>query len=499
MISQIKKNLNERTVYIMGRFFKKVGIGAAIGLTFGVMAACAYAGVSRVIDHFFPTQAVEAPAEAGAETEEKETAKAKEALTPREDKEKVESATLTKAVDDGPLSSGGGEVGMSVTELAANNLPCVVSITNTSVKQLRDMWGNGIREYENVSRGSGIIIGQTDEELLIATNSHVVNGADSITVGFVDSEIYDATVKGEDTEIDLAVIGVKMSDIKDETLKEIKVAVIGDSDALQVGEQVVAIGNAVGYGQSVTTGIVSAINRDVPDDDVDTCYIQTDAAINPGNSGGALLNMKGEVIGINSAKIMSTYVEGMGYAIPMKTANPVIETLMNRKNRDKVDDANAGYLGITGVSVDAQTSKMYGIPEGIYLQEVIEDSPAESAGLLKGDVIKKFDGVSVSTIADLRSKLDYYEAGEKVELQLCRQEDGEYKDMTVTVKLDARGDHEDDSKSSDRKNGDKDGDKDDDESSDRKEPQRPDDGQSLEDYYDQLPEEFKEFFYGFGR
>lgn len=178
---------------------------------------------------------------------------------------------------------------MSVTELAKNNLPCVVSITNTSVKQLRDMWGNGIREYENVSRGSGIIIGETDDELLIATNSHVVNGADSITVGFVDSEIYDATVKGEDSEIDLAVIGIKMSDIKKSTLDEIKIAVIGDSSALSVGEQVVAIGNAVGYGQSVTTGIVSALDRDIPDDDAEMCYIQTDAAINPGNSGGALL------------------------------------------------------------------------------------------------------------------------------------------------------------------------------------------------------------------
>ena len=371
----------------MGKFFKKVGIGAVIGLTFGILAAFGFIGVTRVINTFFPGKAG-FTAKAEVTTEKSDDANVTVTKEDKlSDKEEaggsIGNAKLTKAVDDGSFERGGGEIGMSVTELAKNNLPCVVSITNTSVKQLRDMWGNGYREYENVSRGSGIIIGETDEELLIATNSHVVNGADSITVGFVDDEIYDATVKGEDTEIDLAVIGVKMSDLKKDTKDAIKIAVIGDSDALQVGEQVVAIGNAVGYGQSVTTGIVSALNRDVPDDDVDTCYIQTDAAINPGNSGGALINMKGEVIGINSAKLMSTYIEGMGYAIPMNTANPTIETLMNRKSRDKVDDSKAGYIGITGVSVDAQTSKMYGIPEGIYLQEIIENGPAEDAGLLK--------------------------------------------------------------------------------------------------------------------
>ncbi len=488
---------------IMSNFWKKTLAGAAIGLAFGILGALGFIGTTRVVKAVFPEktqQAATAGKETAAEADDTKTASKDE-----KSNDKVENATLTKAVDDGMLSKGGGEVGMSVTELAKNNLPCVVSITNTSVKQLRDMWGNGIREYEDVSRGSGIIIGQTDEELLIATNAHVVNGADSITVGFVDSEIYDATVKGEDTEIDLAVIGVKMSDIKDDTLKEIKVAVIGDSDALQVGEQVVAIGNAVGYGQSVTTGIVSALERDIPDDDVETYYIQTDAAINPGNSGGALLNMKGEVIGINTAKIMSTYVEGMGYAIPMNTANPTIEALMNRKSRDKVDEDKAGYIGITGVSVDAQTSKMYGIPEGIYLQEVVKDSPAEDAGLLKGDIIKKFDNVSVSTIADLKSKLDFYEAGEKVDVTFCRQEDGEYVDKTVTVTLSSReGTALDTDKNSD-KNDQKDGrdDKGDKDDSPEEGPDRNDgkkaEGQDPEELFNSLPDELKEFFYGFGR
>ena len=473
----------------MSSFFKKVGAGAIIGLAFGILAAFAFAGVTRVVDRFFPKNTA-------ASVEEKKD----DAVFEEKEETKVEKASLTKTTENSKVSSGGGEIGMSVTELAKNNLPCVVSITNTSVKQLRDMWGR-YGEYENVSRGSGIIIGQTDDELLIATNSHVVNGADSITVGFVDSEIYDATVKGEDTEIDLAVIGVKMSDLKKDTLNEIKVAVIGDSDKLEVGEQVVAIGNAVGYGQSVTTGIVSALNRDVPDDSSDTCFIQTDAAINPGNSGGALLNMKGEVIGINSAKIMSTYVEGMGYAIPMNTADPVIEALMNRKSRDKVEEDKAGYLGITGVSVDEQTSKMYGIPEGIYLQEVIEDGPAEEAGLLKGDILKKFDGVSVSTIAELRSKLEYYEEGEKVDLQICRQEDGEYVDKTITVKLASRKGTDIDPDKLEKGEPDKQDGKD--EKDER--PEGPDDDhkkdeeQSYENYYNSLPDELKEFFYGFGR
>lgn len=478
----------------MGSFFKKVGIGAAIGLAFGLMAALSFIGITKVVNTFFPGKAqvsakFEAETDGTKESDKKAEKEADKDADKDEDKEKVENAKLTKAVDDHSISRGGGEVGMSVTELAKNNLPCVVSITNTSVKQLRDMWGNGIREYENVSRGSGIIIGETDDELLIATNSHVVNGADSITVGFVDSEIYDATVKGEDSEIDLAVIGIKMSDIKKSTLDEIKIAVIGDSSALSVGEQVVAIGNAVGYGQSVTTGIVSALDRDIPDDDAEMCYIQTDAAINPGNSGGALLNMKGEVIGINTAKIMSTYVEGMGYAIPMDTANPTIEALMNRKTREKVDDEKAGYIGITGVSVDSQTSKMYDIPEGIYLQEVIKGGPADEAGMLKGDIIKKFDGVSVTTIADLRSKLDYYEAGEKVDFIICRQENGEYVEKTVTVKLESREDAGIDDNDEDEKKYD----------NGNEESEHGDDEDEMMEYYNSLPDELKEFFYGFGR
>ena len=477
-------------------FWKKTLIGAVIGITFGAMAALGFIGVKSAVNFFMPDKTTTSEKEDDAKAEDKKVAK-EESTDADKKTEKVENASLTKTLDDG--SDGYAKSGMSVTELAKNNLPCVVSITNSSVQTIRDMWGNGLREFENVSRGSGIIIGQTDEELLIATNSHVVNGADSITVGFVDSEIYDAVVKGADDEIDLAVVSVKMSDLKKDTLDQIKVAVIGDSDKLEVGEQVVAIGNAIGYGQSVTTGIVSALERDIPDDNVETCYIQTDAAINPGNSGGALLNMKGEVIGINSAKIASTYVEGIGYAIPMNVASPTIETLMNRKSRDKVDEDKAGYLGITGVSVDEQTSKMYGIPEGIYLQEVIEDGPADKAGLLKGDIVKKFDGVSVSSIAELREKMDYYEAGEKVDVTFCRQEDGEYVDKTVTVTLTTKSKvgFEDDKDKNDKDKDEK-ADKDKENDKDSENGKNGDEKGNGHDF-DSLPYELKEFFFGFGR
>ncbi len=474
-------------------FWKKLGIGAAIGVTFGVTAAAGFLGIKTVAEKILPNTHFSAEFEAEEikggddKNEAKEEKKAESTQT-----KKVENATLTKAVD---TVVNDPEAGMSVTELAKNNLPSVVSITNTSVQTLRDIWGRS-GQYQNVSRGSGIIIGQTDDELLIATNSHVVSDSVSITVGFIDDEIYDATVKGADKYIDLAVIGVKMSDIKQDTLDQIKVAVIGDSDSLQVGEQVVAIGNAIGYGQSVTTGIVSALNRDIPDDDVDTAYIQTDAAINPGNSGGALLNMKGEVIGINAAKIASTYVEGIGYAIPMNVAEPTIDTLMNRTAREKVDEDKAGYLGITGVSVDASTSKMYGIPEGIYLQEVIEDGPAEEAGLLKGDIIKKFDGISVSSIAELRENMDYYEAGEKVDVEFCRQEDGEYKEKTVSVTLTTKDkvgikDERSEEKDTEKREGEPEGNGEERENSNGEDPGR--------DYYNSLPDELKEFFFGFGR
>ena len=485
----------------MKSFFKKLGIGAAIGLAIGVFGAFSYVGITRTIDKFFPRRAevVASVSDKLADKEEDETTEAviseertlEESKQDGGDKLKLTTVALGDKVEFAKKQSG-----MDVVDLAKNNLPCVVSITNTSVAQVRDMWGRGVREYENVSCGSGIIIGQTDEEILIATNCHVVSGAKSITAGFTDDEIIEASLKGSDADIDLAVIGVKISDIKEETLKTIKIASIGDSDALEVGEQVVAIGNAIGYGQSVTTGIVSALNRDIPDDGLDTAYIQTDAAINPGNSGGALFDMDGDLVGINSAKIASTYVEGIGYAIPMNAAKPIIESLMNRKTREKVDEKKVGYLGISGgVSVDDSISEMYGIPEGVYVQSVDEGGPADKAGLKKGDVIRKFDGVTVSSITELRDDIEYYEEGESVELVIYRSDDGEYKEQNVTVKLGSRkGTSLDPEKVKE----------DFEDSEEMKEEEEPGDENSersrdnYEEFYDSLPDEILDFFDGFG-
>lgn len=413
------------------RFWAKVGTGIAVGLAFGVVAGCSYSAVTRAIDHFFP-KAVEQKIQEAEEKVDKTYAEEEKHI----DEPIKEEKSLNIANDnDQRYEVSNVIVGMDVSQIVDNSMPSIVSITNKSVQEIMSMWGMGVQQYESKSAGSGIIIGQNDEELLIVTNNHVVSKADTLTVGFVDEEIYSAYVKGTDSDMDLAVIGVKLSDLSQETKDAIDVAVIGDSDTLKVGEQVVAIGNALGYGQSVTTGIVSALERDVTDDNVDNPLIQTDAAINPGNSGGALFDMNGELVGINSAKIASTAIEGVGYAIPMKSAMPIIESLMNREVREVVDAAEAGYIGISGVSVDYNTSEAYGIPQGVYIQTVEEDSPADKAGIIKSDVIKKFDGITVSSISDIREKLDYYKAGETVDLTVYRLIDGEYVEKIVPITL----------------------------------------------------------------
>jgi serine protease Do len=341
-----------------------------------------------------------------------------------------------------------------VSDVAAAVMPAVVSITNKSVQEVQDiygmygMYGYGYGRgqgktytYESESCGSGIIIGQSDSELLICTNNHVVEDATELTVGFVDGEVYSAVVKGADSSSDLAVVSVSLSDISDDTLDQIKIAQIGDSDDLLIGEQVVAIGNALGYGQSVTTGIVSALNRTIDLDGYDIGLIQTDAAINPGNSGGALLDMNGHVIGINSAKASETGVEGMGYAIPISYAKPILEELMNKKTRTEVvDEEDSAFIGITGQSVSSDMSSLYGIPQGIYLTEVQSDSPADEAGLYKGDVIVKFDGESVTSMEGLKNILQYYAAGETVTITVARQSNG-YEEEKVDLVLGAYNDY----------------------------------------------------------
>lgn len=331
--------------------------------------------------------------------------------------------------------------GFTVSEVAKSCMPSVVSITNASVKTVQDFFG-GVQEYPIESTGSGIIVGQNDDELLIATNNHVVAEANTISVAFSDDAICEAQTKGTDADNDLAVIAVKLGDMSQETLNSIKIVTLGDSDSLEVGEQVVAIGNALGYGQSVTSGWVSAVNREVTDAEGKTSgkLIQTDAAINPGNSGGALLNMRGELIGINSAKAAATEVEGMGYAIPITTAHPILDELMNRETRYKVDGDSSAYIGVTCMNVEATAAQMYGIPLGAFVDTVEEGGPAAAAGIQKGDVIIKFDGLSISGSKELVNKLQYYEAGEEIEVVISRAENGEYKEQTLTVTLGRKSD-----------------------------------------------------------
>ena len=342
-----------------------------------------------------------------------------------------------------------------VSDVAQAMMPAAVSITNKSVEEVMDIYsmfgfyGYGYgsqprtREYESVSAGSGIIIGKSDTELLICTNYHVVEGATELSVGFVDDEVAEAVVKGTDESNDLAVVAVNLEDIKDDTLDQIRIAQIGSSDDLLVGEQVVAIGNALGYGQSVTTGIVSALDRQIDLDGYTAALIQTDAAINPGNSGGALVDMQGRVIGINSAKAASNGVEGMGYAIPISYAEPILEDLMNKKTRTEVvDDSESAYIGITGEGVTSEATALYGIPQGICVTSVGEGTPAEKAGIRKGDVITKFDGNGVSDMEGLRDMLAYYAAGETVKMTVKQAQNGEYVEDQVEITLGAAADYQ---------------------------------------------------------
>ncbi len=338
--------------------------------------------------------------------------------------------------------------GMDVSAIVEKAMPSVVSITTKSIEEVNDYYGM-FRQFggyapqqETEGSGSGIIIGKSSTALLIATNYHVIEDADTVSVTFVDESSYEATVKGADEDKDLAVVSVSIDEVDSDTLDSISVASIGDSDSLKVGEQVVAIGNALGYGQSVTTGIVSAKNRRLDDgsDEDGVNLIQTDAAINPGNSGGALLNMNGELVGINSAKMASTAVEGMGYAIAISDVADVLEDLMNTTPRDKIEDGPHGVLGITGTSVSEESSEVYNIPEGVFVVEVTEGSAAENAGITVNSVITKFDGKRVRSIDELVSLLEYYAPGEEVEVTVQVMSDGGYEEKTLTVTLDESAD-----------------------------------------------------------
>lgn len=358
----------------------------------------------------------------------------------------------TSASGEGTSNKGS----LDVSDIATEAMPSIVAITSKSVQEVESFfsqYGYGGRGYfgepqtqETESSGSGIIIGKNETELLIVTNYHVIEGADTLSVSFVDNEVYEANVKGTDADLDLAVIAVPLESISGDTASKISVATIGDSDALKVGEQVVAIGNALGYGQSVTTGIVSAINRTITDsgypeeenqEEVSEAntYIQTDAAINPGNSGGALLNMDGEVIGINSAKLASTEVEGMGYAIPVSKVSDIIENLMNQTTRSKASEGEQGALGIQGTDITTEAQEVYGFPQGVYISEATPGGAAESAGIASGNILTSFDGQEITSISQLKDLLQYYKAGESVEVTLQVPGGNGYEEKTVSVIL----------------------------------------------------------------
>ena len=371
------------------------------GLAFGVAASIAFQAGNLVMSKIF-----------GTETKEEET-------------QKVGNTTIS--------TNSETTVNSEITTIAKNCMPSVVSITNLSVQQVQSFFG-GVQEQESESAGSGIIIAQNEEELLIVTNNHVVEGNDTLTVSFIDEESVEANIKGTDSTKDLAVIAVSMDEIKESTLDAIAVAQLGDSTKLQVGEPAIAIGNALGYGQSVTTGIISATERVL--EGFDSELIQTDAAINPGNSGGALLNANGEVIGINTIKVATSSVEGMGYAIPISDASEIIEKLMNQKTKTKVAEDEQGFIGISGYDVDEDSSKMYGMPVGVYVAEVESGSAAAKAGITKGNIITGIGGTSVDSMSALQEQLQYYAAGEQTELTISIPgSNGEYEEKTVEITL----------------------------------------------------------------
>lgn len=328
-----------------------------------------------------------------------------------------------------------------VSQVVGEAMPAVVAVASTAVYQMPDFgfgwfFGGGSQSYEVPSSGSGIIIGENDTELLIVTNNHVVQDTVSLKITFVDDAAVDAVIKGTDTDTDLAVISVPLDQIPQETKEKIAVARLGDSDGLKVGQGVIAIGNALGYGQSVTVGYVSALNREIKTSDGNTrVLLQTDAAINPGNSGGALLNMKGEVIGINAAKYSSTEVEGIGYAIPVSGVQDILDELMNRKTRSEVAEEKRGYLGIQGTTVDEDAATAFGMPKGVYVYKILKDGAAADSQLREKDIITKLDGMTVKSMQELQKFLKGYETGETIELLVQRQEDGQYKEIQIPVTL----------------------------------------------------------------
>ena len=398
-----------------GGFGMKLAKCAALALVFGLVAGTVFEGVQLASGAIFGDDSRTASAEGN-------------------------TLSQSSSGDVKTTSTSSNYVATDVSDIVEEVMPSIVAITNVSIAEYQSLWG-GREVYEVPSFGSGIIISQNDEYLYVVTNNHVVAGANSLTVTFVDESTASAEVRGTDPSTDLAVIQIPLSGIAEETLSNIKVATIGNSDELKVGEASIAIGNALGYGQSVTTGCISALDREVSvsDSGSNTNYtqrlIQTDAAINPGNSGGALLNAAGEVIGINSVKYADTDVEGIGYAIPISTASPIIEDLITK---EKVDESESAFLGVSGVDVTSEVAEAYNLPTGVSVRQVTKGSAAEKAGIQVGDIITSFDGREVKSMEELSTRMQYYRAGDTVEVVIKRASDGTYAEQTLEVTLGKR-------------------------------------------------------------
>lgn len=405
-----------------GGLWRKILVACCCGLCFGLFGGLGFFAVNQVTD------LMEEKVTVYDSTPEPNKVEDKENITPSV------SGSIKVANTDSVTV-----VTSDYTKIVEEVMPAMVSILNTTVTQSQ-YWGQIYEEEEQYS-GSGIIIAENGEELLIATNHHVVAGATKLEVNFVDGSIVEAQIKGTDADMDLAVIAIPLNKLEDATKEAIVIAKMGDSDSLKLGESVIAIGNALGYGQSVTAGYISALNREVTMQDGSVgIFIQTDAAINPGNSGGALLNVKGEVIGINSSKIGGSYVEGMGYAIPITAAEPIIGDLMNKETRYKVDEI--GYMGTNLMTITDEQAYMYDFPQGIFVRGVEEGSPAEKAGVLKGDIIVNFDGDKVTNYEELLEVMQYYGPGSEVTLTVMRATMGQYEKVELQIVLGERPDEE---------------------------------------------------------
>ena len=404
-------------------FLGRLLSAAALAAVFGLIAAAVFIGVLKIAGFALPEK-----------QEEQEVAQTVPTQIPV-----LGNADNSVTAGKADTADTAGEE-LTVPQVVEMCMPSMVSITNTSISQYYDFFG-GTNSRENVSAGSGIIVGETDTELLIATNNHVVTNSSEITVTFIDEEAIAGTVKGTDADNDLAIVAVKLDDIQEETKGAIRVVTIGDSDALAVGESVVAIGNALGYGQSVSRGVISALGREVTVDGMAHRLIQTDASINPGNSGGALLNMRGELIGINEIKYVNTDVEGVGYAIPMATAKPILESLGSKSARSVVEDDKASYIGIMCIDVPGYYVQS-GYPAGVYVSEVTKGGPAEKAGIREGDIITAMDGISVSSTSQLITYLKYYAAGEEIDFSISRLNEDEtaFEKEKITITLGSRKD-----------------------------------------------------------